>query len=233
MQIVAIIPARLESTRLPRKLLLEETGRPLIQHTVTAVRAYEPFSRVIVATDSDEIAAACDQYTHVVKTGESRNGTERVASILDQIDADLIVNVQADEPEVEQSHLAALIEAAIDIPGCDMATLATTATVKDQESESVVKVERSNAGFAQRFSRKGLQKGMRHIGVYAYRPDFLRWFVAQRPTQGEQAEHLEQLRALDKGCRIRVGMVQHAERGIDTQEEYAAFVARFLKKQER
>lgn len=226
MRIVAVIPARLESTRLPRKLLLDETGKPLIRHTVEAVKACGQIDQLYVATDSREIEAACGPYTHVLMTGEARNGTERVAWVLGEINADLVVNVQADEPEITPEHIEALIEAATMIPTCDMATLATSATVPDQECEHVVKVERSTGGFATRFSRKGLAKGVRHLGVYAYSPAFLRWFVDQKPTQGEQAEHLEQLRALDKGCRIRVAMIQHAERGIDTEEDYAAFVAR-------
>lgn len=230
MRIIAVIPARLESTRLPRKLLLDQTGKPLIRHTVEAVNACKRIDRVYIATDSSEVAKAAGKYVHILETGPARNGTERIASVLDQVDADLVVNVQGDEPEITTLHLSELIDAAIAFPTCDMATLATNALDADQESPDAVKVERSAGGFATKFSRKPLPKGLRHIGVYAYSPAFLRWFVAQRPTANEEAEKLEQLRAFDKGCRIRVATVQHAERGIDTSDDYLAFRIRMEKK---
>lgn len=229
MRVVAIIPARLESTRLPRKMLLDETGEPLIVHTADAVRNCRDIAEVIVATDSETIFHAVKHLCDVRMTKAADNGTARIAQLLNRIgDVDLIINVQGDEPEIDPDHLSKLITTANDIPSCDMATLCTGATMSDQSDTNVVKVRRNTAGsYATEFSRRPLANAHRHIGVYAYRPAFLEWFVSRPQSAREKAERLEQLRALDAGCRIRVVDVPHHHYGIDTREQYEAFVARY------
>lgn len=228
MRVVAIIPARLESTRLPRKMLLGDTGHPLIAHTVECVCRCRSIDDVIVATDSPEIANAISYPAVAMMTGPAENGTARIAQLLNRIgEADLILNVQGDEPEIDPDHLSRLINAAMEIPSCDMATLCTGATMSDQADPNVVKVKRNTAGsYATEFSRIRMANSHRHIGVYAYRPEFLEWFVKQPPSAREVSQRLEQLRALDAGCRIRVVSVPHHHYGIDTREQYDAFVER-------
>lgn len=229
MRVVAIIPARLESTRLPRKMLLGDTGEPLIVHTANAVRNCRDIDETIVATDSREIFDAVKHLCDVRMTKPAENGTARIAQLLNRIgEADLIINIQGDEPEIDPDHLSRLINAAMEIPSCDMATLCTGATMSDQADPNVVKVKRNTAGsYATEFSRIRMANSHRHIGVYAYRPEFLEWFVKQPPSAREISQRLEQLRALDAGCRIRVVSVPQHHYGIDTREQYDAFVSRF------
>lgn len=246
-RIVAIIPARLESTRLPRKLLMAETGKTLIRETVNNLYdcLYHPalFCSVIVATDSEEIARSfgSDEQTFIVRTGQHGNGTSRVNEVMqkwaDSAIRDtmpilrgrelpgLVVNIQADEPQISPESLEILIAAATEIPGCDMATLATSLGPGDQENPNIVKVFVGDGGTAEWFTRGPSIANYRHIGVYAYTPHFLKWFAAQPPTENEKRESLEQLRALDAGCRIRVAVVDHPFYGIDTRADYDRFVA--------
>lgn len=258
MKVICCIPARLESTRLPRKLLLAETGKPLIVHTAEAAIGCDPiawrYSDVVIATDSPEIRAAAQRghrWPRIEMTRtDFRNGTERIASLFDEFDDvvhgdDLIIHWQADEPEIRPEHIAALIDGFRQIPGCDMATLADSATPQLDEPSVYTLV--GSDGFARGFARNvsdfprlhgtedrvfldhlhGWCKARRHIGVYAYRTSFLRWYASLPPSPNEQRESLEQLRALDAGCRIRVVEVEHPYQPIDTREDYDAFVARW------
>ena len=238
MNVLIAIPARLESTRLPQKLLLAETGKPLIQHTVEA--AVATGCRVAVAADEGVYMAACMDKPFWLSRlfhcdGKHENGTSRICELIGQDEFeddvfDLIINWQADEPEIKPEHIEELIRQATMFPGCDVATLAHCKwpTIDDLRDGSVTKVEVVR-GLAARFGRSigGDRDNIyRHIGIYAYTPHALSWFCGQQPTQNEQRESLEQLRALDSGCRIRVGLVDHPYRGIDTRADYDAFVAR-------
>ena len=235
MRVVCVIPARLESTRLPGKVLLAETGKPLICHTIDAIKAagYLP----MVVTDSQEIYSTLrnDRQAEIVfDPRPSNSGTDRIAKLFDDDSparphCDLIVAVQADEPEIKPGHIEALVEAYQTIPGCDMATLATQLHTADADNQSVVKVDIWNDGFAENFSRRMTYRHS-HLGVYAYSPRFLKWFASQPRTESEERMSLEQLRALDNGCRIRVAIVDHPYHGIDTREQYDAFVARWKAK---
>lgn len=244
MRIVAVIPARLESTRLPRKMLADVGGKTLIEHTIAATMACKRFGVVWVASDSEEILRIARRHARTAGTGRANSGTERIASVLDWINADLIVNVQGDEPEIRPEHLEAVIDAALAFPACDMATLATPLHSDDQQSSDVVKVTIDPNGFAYEFERDfqsaccvepgmGISDPMRHIGVYAYRPDFLRWIVKQPAGVIEKQERLEQLRALRLGCRIRVAKVDHPFRGIDTEDDLKAFSDRTLQRRQK
>ena len=228
MRVVCVIPARLESTRLPGKVLLAETGKPLICHTIEAAQSCKAIDRVIVATDSDEVDRVVWDYCDVSRTRPHNCGTDRIAEVAKNFDADLIVALQADEPEIKPEHIEALVNAYQTIPGCDMATLATHLDPADAGNPNVVKV-RQSCGFATNFFRYTGQ-AFHHLGLYCYSPRFLSWFASQPRTESEERMSLEQMRALDNGCRIRVAIVDHPYHGIDTHGQYDAFVARWKAK---
>jgi 3-deoxy-manno-octulosonate cytidylyltransferase (CMP-KDO synthetase) len=247
MEIVGVIPARFASTRLPGKPLLNHTGRPLIQHVVEAARRSQSLGRIIVATDDRLIAEAVSAVggEAVMTRADHSTGTDRVAEVAAGLDgARIIVNLQGDEPEVSGEALdrvVALLEE--EDPEAPMATLATPirdeATYRDP---ACVKVVCSARGRALYFSRSpipchrdglpnpaasGRPIAHLHLGLYAYRREFLLSIAALPPSPLEAAEKLEQLRVLDAGYPIAVGVVQEASIGIDTPEDYRRFVRRW------
>ncbi|MEZ6122172.1 MAG: 3-deoxy-manno-octulosonate cytidylyltransferase [Planctomycetaceae bacterium] len=245
MKTVGIIPARLQSTRLPRKLLLSETGRPLIQYVWEIAQRADVLDEVIVATDSPEIAAAVQAFGgRAEMTGEHPSGSDRVAEVVRRCcsDADVIVNLQGDEPELEVATITALVNA-IQSTGAQMATVA--APMRDAgnvSSPDCVKVVVDDLGKALYFSRSpipwsrdrsisqvltdGDSPWLLHVGLYAYRRDFLLQLTSMAPSSLEQMEKLEQLRALQSGADIAVAVIPQAAVGIDTPDDYAAFVRR-------
>jgi 3-deoxy-manno-octulosonate cytidylyltransferase (CMP-KDO synthetase) len=253
--VIIAIPARLSSTRLPRKMLLAETGRPLIEHTWRAALGSKRASRAVVVTDSDEIAAAvrgCGGEA-IMTSPEAPSGTARIVEALPRLGAaDVIVNVQGDEPELDP----AAIDAAVDLLGhCPEAGIATLVTplrrAEDLHDPAAVKAVltpwRHGAGTvpgawrAVYFSRAAVPAARdwaesllaaepplywQHVGLYAYRRAVLgRW--SELPESRLAAhESLEQLRAIEAGIPIAAAAIDHAARGIDTPRDYAAFVAR-------
>ena len=250
----AVIPARLASQRLPGKMLLAETGLPLVVHTARNVSRSGAFERVVVATDDEGIAAAVRAHDHeaVLTRADHPSGTDRVHEAVGQLgaDFDVVVNVQGDEPELDPTDLGRLVAAFSD-PAVELATLAGP-LAPDQEGETgaweapeantpqVVKVVCDSRGDALYFSRakiphrahgrgdkpdwSGLAR--RHVGVYAFRPAALSAFCALPPGVLERTENLEQLRWLEAGRRIRVLDTDHVPLGIDTRSDYDAFVLR-------
>jgi 3-deoxy-manno-octulosonate cytidylyltransferase (CMP-KDO synthetase) len=251
---IAVIPARLASTRLARKMLLAETGHCLFEHTAGAVRSSGAFARVVVATDSPEVASAAGRagIEAVMTRADHRTGTDRVCEAWQKLAADgeraeVVVNVQGDEPEIDPRDLARVVEAFAD-PEVAITTLAAPLS-SDQEwrSPGVVKVVCDAHGVALYFSRApipGRGHGApatsarelpvrRHIGVYAFTPQALLRCAALPPGRLEQAESLEQLRWLEAGERIHVAAAARAPAGIDTREDYDDFVARWRTAQPR
>ena len=272
MSVYGVIPARLQSTRLPRKLLLAETGRPLIQYVWEAASRAKSLSAVLIATDSLEIADAVRGFGgRAEMTGEHPSGTDRIAEVVRRSlpDADMIVNVQGDEPELDPAHIDQLVELLRRHPSAQMATLATPMTSAEQvQSPSCVKVVCAQDGRALYFSRApipfsrdlpiaevletwkpgiflnaGLLKHeqtpgieedagrlqspwLLHVGIYAYRREFLLELTQKPQSRLEQLEKLEQLRALEAGATIQVGVIDHPAVGIDTPDDYARFVRR-------
>lgn len=233
--VLAVIPARLESERLPRKPLHEIAGRPLIEWVWRRVSGLRAVDRVLVATDSDEIADACRAAgADVTLTSpDHASGTERVAEVATRPefrDAAVVVNVQGDEPFVTEEQVAGAVGRVRD--GWDVGTVASPVGTRTAwEDPSVVKVVRNDAGGALYFSRAPIphvrggspderdlasDRFLRHIGVYAYSPAALARWVALPPGGLEGAERLEQLRPLAAGLRIGVAVVAAAEGGIDT-----------------
>jgi 3-deoxy-manno-octulosonate cytidylyltransferase (CMP-KDO synthetase) len=237
--------------RLPGKPLLAETGKPLVVHTWEAARRARCAKKVIVATDEERVLAALHPFVGgvssrpgeeeglgtVIVTGDCRSGTDRVADVAAILPGeDLILNVQGDEPEIDPDALDALAEAMEADPSVEMGTLAAPLGPGEDAVPSVVKVVVDARGFALYFSRApipfrrdpaGPASALRHVGVYAYRRAFLDRFRAMGQTPLERTEMLEQLRALENGARIRVVTVDRAPPGIDTPEDYAAFVRRW------
>lgn len=245
MRVSGIIPARLRSTRLPRKLLLAETGRPLIQYTWDAANQAKSLSEVIIAADDTEIVAAVRRFGgRCEMTGEHPSGTDRIAEVVRRCCAssDIIVNVQGDEPEIDPAQIDLLVDLLAANPSTPMATLCTPITTREQlEDPSCVKVVCTGDGRALYFSRCPIpfvrdcdpndlltkdSPWRLHLGVYAYRRDFLLKLTTLPPSKLEQLEKLEQLRVLEAGETIAVGEVAHRSVGIDTPEDYARFVAR-------
>jgi len=240
---VAIIPARYASTRFPGKPLACQTGKPLIQHVYEAVSRARRIGRVIVATDDERIAAAVRGFGGEVAMTrpDHRSGTDRVAEAATSLKADLIVNVQGDEPEMESEAIDRLIEMMIDRPDVPIGSVACRFTNKtDVLNPACVKVVLDQDGNALYFSRSLVPyprdaKGeiedparwLLHLGIYAYRPDFLQALMRTPPSQLEQIEQLEQLRVLQMGRKIAIVVVERSSTGIDTPEQYAAFVSRY------
>lgn len=240
-----VIPARLASTRLPRKLLLAETGHPLIRHTYEAARRATRPAGVCVAADHEEILTAVRAFG-----GEARltsvdcpSGTDRVAEVArDMTDVEIVVNVQGDEPELEGEAIDAAIRLLEENPDISMSTLATPIRTREKLLDpACVKVVFDGRGRAQYFSRSAIpfprdwHDGLladdpphffQHIGLYAYRRDFLLRLAQVPQSDKERLEKLEQLRVLDAGHAIAVAVVPRAARGIDTPEDYRAFVER-------
>lgn len=245
MKIYGIIPARLQSTRLPRKLLLAETGRPLLQYVWEAASRSRELTDVVIATDSEEIATVARGFgARCELTGEHPSGTDRVCEVISRCgrDADLIVNVQGDEPELDPANIDALVVALRDCPEAQMATLGTPIRSLEQlHATSCVKLVRGADGRALYFSRSPIphvrdrseaevlaaeSPWLLHVGIYAFRPAFLQGWPTLPPSRLEQWEKLEQLRALEAGTRIQVAVVEHRSVGIDTPDDYARFVER-------
>jgi 3-deoxy-manno-octulosonate cytidylyltransferase (CMP-KDO synthetase) len=245
MKAICIIPARYGSTRFPAKPLARETGKYLVQHVYEQAAKCRAFAEVIVATDDLRIVEAVESFggRAVMTRSDHPTGTDRLAEVAAGLDAEIIVNLQGDEPHVPPALLEKLVELLEKNPEAEMATLAARFTeAAEVLSPNVVKVVLGRRGRALYFSRaaipfdraahlagRPLVPGyfLKHIGLYAYRRQFLLKFPTLAQTPLEKLESLEQLRALENGCSIVVAEVQYASRGIDTPEDYAQFVAEY------
>lgn len=245
LSVMIVIPARLESQRLPRKLLLRETGKPLVQHTFQAALRSRWAQRVVVATDSrliaDEVAGFGGEA--VMTDPAAASGTDRVAEVAaGHPEFDIFVNLQGDEPEVEADHLDRVVELLAEDAARKMATIAVPIVDRDEWADpACVKVVLDHQGRALYFSRSPIPfvrdadrnsnrmpRGpfLRHVGLYAYRRDFLIGLSQLPPSELEGLEKLEQLRVLAAGEAIYVAIVPQAAPGIDTPADYQAFVTR-------
>lgn len=240
MKAAVVIPARYASTRLPGKPLLRQTGKYLIQHVYERACEARCASDVIVATDDERILQAVREFggRAAMTRRDHASGTDRVAEVARGLTADVVINLQGDEPQLDPGALDRLAELMRD-PGSDMATLAVP--IADPEayfSPNVVKVVCDDRGRALYFSRSPIPmvrdgrpdfaakpaRFLQHLGVYAYRRNFLLKLAATKPHPLEESEKLEQLRVLGAGGTINVGTVAEAHRGVDTPADYAEFV---------
>ena len=230
-KVVAIIPARYGSTRFPGKPLADLAGKPVIQHVYERVSVAERVDEVLVATDDQRIQSAVDAFGGTaVMTSDHPSGTDRVAEVAAELQADIVVNVQGDEPLIDPAMIDQVIGPLLADPSLPMATLAARLTDEDElRNPDVVKVVTDRLGRALYFSRSLIPYPCdpevaadlygKHIGLYAYRQEFLLEFASRDPSPLERAEGLEQLRALEYGARIQVVMTEYDTIGIDTPED--------------
>jgi 3-deoxy-manno-octulosonate cytidylyltransferase (CMP-KDO synthetase) len=230
-QVVAIIPARFESSRLPGKPLALIDGKPMIQHVYERARVVPSIDRVLIATDDVRIADAVRGFggDAVMTSRAHQSGTDRVAEVAERLDASIVVNVQGDLPFLEAPMVDAAIAPLRADAGLPMATVkAPIHDQADMDNPNVVKVVTDRQGYALYFSRSPLPfwregagdvLGYKHIGLYAYQRDFLLRFAGLTPTPLERAEKLEQLRALEWGFRIWVAEAQCEGIEVDTPED--------------
>lgn len=235
-EFLVVIPARLGSTRLPRKPLADIGGKPMVIRV--AERAQQSLAQsVVVATDSPEIQAACDEHRIecLLTSSDHPTGTDRIAEVaqLLKLPADtLVVNVQGDEPLIPPELINQVAQTLADHPACAISTVAVPITDEAEiTNPNVVKVVLNRSGEALYFSRSSIPfvrdpelarsaMHLRHLGIYAYRADFLQAYTRLEPAPPEQAEALEQLRALWNGYRIAVHTASEAPpAGVDTAED--------------
>ncbi len=257
MSVAIILPARLASTRLPNKLLLDRTGKTVLEHTIARAQeaqAAHPglFTTIRVACDDHRLIAAARRAgaEAVMTRADHQSGTDRIAEAAESLKEDIVVNLQADEPEIAGDRIRVLAELLVSSPEAECATLATfifdEATFKNPNVVKVVFSHYSHkalyftraaspfpregdSGFSLTFDRDGAARrvyGYHHIGMYAYRREALLKWVALKPSPLEKVEKLEQLRALEHGFAMKIGIVDRHVPGIDTPEDYEAFVKR-------
>jgi len=228
MKAIAVIPARLGSTRLPRKMLREIAGKQLIGVVYEAVRSSPLLAEVIIATDSEEIMKVCRKHDWKAQmtSPAHRSGTERVHEVSGRQNAEIYINVQGDEPLTRPEHIATLLEV-MENPAAQVGTLMTPAADVDIPNPNAVKVVSDLSGRALYFSRAtipfdrdGAQaRYFKHLGFYAYRKTALDRFVNLPESSLEKSERLEQLRFLENGIPIFVGETSHDSIGVDTEED--------------
>ncbi len=262
-KIVAVIPARFGSTRFAGKVLAKDTGKFLVQHTYEQACLAKLPEKVIIAADDQRVAAAADSFGAecILTSPEHKSGTDRIAEAVADMDVEIVVNLQADEPEIDPSYIDKVAQLLVDNPDYPMSTLAAPfKNAADVANPNIVKVvvaysvqrtansQKLNAeccllnadcGRAIYFSRApipfdreragigSVHQYLRHLGIYAYRKEFLQKITKLPQTPLEKIEKLEQLRAIENGFDILVGKVKHTCDGIDTPEQYAEFVARY------
>ncbi|MBI1893008.1 MAG: 3-deoxy-manno-octulosonate cytidylyltransferase [Candidatus Rokubacteria bacterium] len=230
MTAIVVIPARYGATRFPGKLLADLHGKPLIQHAWERARELASVSRVLVATDDERISRAVLGFGgEVVMTRvDHPSGTDRVGEVARALSAELIVNLQGDEPLIDTKAVDELVRTMSREPGIVMGTLAHAINQEGElASPHVVKVVVDQEGFALYFSRapvpfarsRGKHPPLRHIGLYVYRRDFLLTLTSLPPSPPELTEGLEQLRALEHGYRIKVLLSPTPSFGVDTPED--------------
>ncbi len=233
MNILGVIPARLHSSRLPRKVLREIAGLPMVVHVFTRARRCALLSDLLVATDSEEVIETCHAHhiPAVMTSGDHASGTDRLWEVSRARNADVYVNIQGDEPLVTPGHIDRLVRPFLSEPDVQVTTLKIRATPEEVPTRTANKVVTNVHGDALYFSRlpipcdrdgTGGVVYWKHIGLYAYRRACLETFHRLPPSPLEQAEQLEQLRLLEAGIPIRVLETHEPTIGVDTEEDLRA-----------
>ncbi len=241
MKSIVVIPARYGSSRFEGKVLAKETGKYLVQHTYEQARRARKAGKVLIAADDDRVLQACRQFDAecVMTRPDHQSGTDRIAEAVSGLKVDIVVNLQADEPEIDPAYIDRVIDLLEANPQADMATLlAPFETPAQVANPNIVKAVTDRDGRALYFSRSIIpydrtQGGIgeiglyrRHLGIYGYRKGFLEQFTQLAPGRLEQIEKLEQLRALENGFTILTATVDKTWDGVDTPEQYKEFVER-------
>jgi 3-deoxy-manno-octulosonate cytidylyltransferase (CMP-KDO synthetase) len=229
-RVVAVIPARLASTRLPGKVLRPIAGVPMLGWVYRAARACHQLDQVLIATDSQEVVAYADSqgWPSVMTSPDLASGTDRVQAVAAMVEADIYVNIQGDEPLLRPEHIDALLWP-FSRTDAEVTTLSTPCAPEQLHDPNAVKVVTANNGRALYFSRATIpyQRGIplaprKHLGLYAYRKAALRRFAELPPSPLESAERLEQLRWLEEGMSIHVVPTPYDTIGVDTEEDLLA-----------
>ncbi len=245
---LGVIPARYASTRLPAKPLVDLLGKPMIQRVYERARMARSLDQVVVATDDERIASVVRSFggTAIMTSPDLRSGTDRMAAVAEQMPADLYVNVQGDEPLIDPAMIDQAVRLMDEDPSAQVGTLARRITsVDDLRSPSVVKVVMEHTGRARYFSRSPIpfvrdepsperwlerHEFYKHIGLYVFRGEFLKTYVNLPQSKLELAEGLEQLRVIENGYAIRVGVTDLDSIPIDTPQDVER-VTRLLRAQ--
>jgi 3-deoxy-manno-octulosonate cytidylyltransferase (CMP-KDO synthetase) len=228
--IIAVIPSRYASTRLPGKPLLDICGKPMVQHVYERVRQVTLFDRVLVATDDERIRAVVESFggTACMTSPDCASGSDRLIEVAAAHPADIYVNVQGDEPLVEPKAITQLAQTMLDDDYLQMATLCYPISVEQAQDSNMVKVVRTHDGNALYFSRSPIPfprlgglapEYFGHLGIYAYRRDLLMRFGNLPYSPLEHTEKLEQLRVLQAGINIRVLLTEAMGPGVDTPDD--------------
>ena len=234
MNAIGVIPARLGSTRLAQKVLLDICGKPMIQHVWENAKKAKMLDDVIIATDDEKVADVAKRFkAKVVLTSIDHNsGTDRVTEVVNPLDVKVVVNIQGDEPLIHPSMINALVLALLDNPDLVMATLAKKITDEnDIHDPNIVKVALDKDDFALYFSRSAIpynrepknsfltRSHYKHIGIYAYTKDFLFTFTNMPQSKLENIEKLEQLRVLENGYKIKVIETKFQTKSVDIEAD--------------
>ena len=231
MNSVVIIPARYSSQRFPGKIIADLNGKPVIEHVYQRSIQAELVDRVIIATDDRRIYKKVEGFggQAVMTSADHQSGTDRLAEVASELTADFIVNVQGDEPLIRPEMIDQAIKTLKDSKDAEMATLASPISEIVARKSDRVKVVLDKNNLALYFSRSKIpyyrdknaleQNFLQHIGLYVYKRDFLLKYTDLEPTPLEKAESLEQLRALENGYKIKVGITDHHGPGIDRPED--------------
>ena len=231
--VLGVIPARYGSTRFPGKALALLGGKPMVQHVYERARQAKKLNEVVVATDDERIVVAVSRFggRAVMTSAEHRSGTDRIAEVTRSTDASIIVNIQGDEPLMRPEPIDQIVEFLLAHRAVPMATVMTKlARPEDATSPNAVKVVVDQDGYAMYFSRAPIpyprhptsairHQYWKHLGLYGYQREFLLRFPQLPPTPCEQAEQLEQLRALEHGHRIKALETAHDSIGVDTPDD--------------
>ncbi len=228
-RIIGVIPARLASTRLPRKVLLPIAGEPMMAWVYRAAKECPALDEVIVATDSTEVQQLCDErgWRCEMTSPDLLSGTDRLHAVSRVVDADIYVNIQGDEPLLLPEHISAIL-ALFTAPHVEVTTPKVRCTPEDIANPNAVKVVTALDGRALYFSRatipfdrdgQGNASYWKHLGLYAYRKAALERFASLPPSALEQSERLEQLRLLENGISIYVAETVHDTIGVDTEDD--------------
>ena len=240
LDVLGVIPARLASTRMPRKVLREIAGRPMIYHVYVRARRCSLLADLLVATDSDEVVSACHAYgiPAILTSPDHLSGTDRVWEIAQGRAADVYVNIQGDEPLVTEGHIARLVAPFLSHADTQVSTLRIRATPEEIGDPNAVKVVCAPDGRALYFSRhpipydrdaRGDVPYFKHVGLYAYSPAALDAFHALPPSPLERTERLEQLRFLEHGVAVTVVETDEPTIGVDTERDLRAAEARLAR----
>ncbi|MDC9729469.1 MAG: 3-deoxy-manno-octulosonate cytidylyltransferase [Methyloprofundus sp.] len=243
MKTVVVIPARLNSSRLPNKVLLDLKGKTVVQRVYEQCLKARNIDAVYIATDSQEVLKSCQKYTEniILTSSEHESGTDRIAEAVSQIECDYVINVQGDEPFIEPELIEQLADALINDSSLQMSSaMHRIDQVSDLKNPNVVKVTVTSNKSALYFSRSIIPHHRdewdallnhhikvpealnfyRHLGIYGYSKKFLLEFSEMLPSYLERLEKLEQLRAIENGFAIQMIETSYNSIGIDTQEDY-------------